>query len=91
MEKTTQEVNKFAAKRGVAQCSVSLTMHNLILLMISFHKTCGAISNQHCETFHQDVSIMDKRYLSKWNAGNLKRTSTHKTSKDEKSSECVIM
>jgi len=39
MAKTAREVIKFAADRWVAQCSVPLEMHNLILLMISFHKT----------------------------------------------------
>ena len=39
MEKTAQEVIKYAADRWVAQYSVSLKMYNLILLTISFHKT----------------------------------------------------
>jgi hypothetical protein len=45
------------------------------------------------ETFHQDISSMDKRYLSKGNAGNLKKNfHIHKTcNEEEKSSECVIM
>jgi hypothetical protein len=38
MAKTAWEVIKFAADRWVAECSVLLEMHNLILLMISFHK-----------------------------------------------------
>jgi hypothetical protein len=87
MEKTTREVIKFAADRGVAHCSVSLKVHNLILLMISFHKTWRH-QQQTMQNVSQDISIMDKCYLSKWNAGNLKKNfHTHKTSnKEEKSS-----
>jgi len=32
-----------------------------------FPENCGAVSDEHGECFHQDISSMEKRYQGKWN------------------------
>jgi hypothetical protein len=32
-----------------------------------FPENCGAVSDEHREHFHQDISSMEKRYQGKWN------------------------
>jgi len=36
-----------------------------------FPENCGAVSNEHGELFHQDISSMEKRYQGKWNCAML--------------------
>ena len=36
-----------------------------------FPENCGAVSNDHGERFHQDISSMGKRYQGKWNCAML--------------------
>jgi hypothetical protein len=33
----------------------------------NFPENCGAVSDEHRECFHQDISSMEKRYQGKWN------------------------
>jgi len=37
----------------------------------SFLENCGAVSDEHGELFHQDISSMEKRYQAKWNCAML--------------------
>jgi len=36
-----------------------------------FPETSGAVSDEHGERFHQDISSMEKRYQRKWNCATL--------------------
>jgi len=36
-----------------------------------FPENCGAVSDEHGEHFHQDISSMQKRYQGKWNCAML--------------------
>lgn len=36
-----------------------------------FSSTCGAVSGEHSEKFHQNISSMEKRYQGKWSSGML--------------------
>jgi hypothetical protein len=45
-----------------------LKIHFLQLhLNFFFPENCGAVSDEHGECFHQDISSMEKRYQGKWN------------------------
>jgi hypothetical protein len=46
---------------------MSLKIHLLHSHLDFFPKNCGAVSDEHGEHFHQDVSSMEKRYQGKWN------------------------
>jgi hypothetical protein len=39
-----------------------------ILHLVSFPLNCGAVSNEHGERFHQEISLMEHRYKGKWSA-----------------------
>jgi hypothetical protein len=52
-------------------CNVSLKMHFLHSHFDSFPVDCGAISDEHGERFHQDISAMENRYKGKWSAAML--------------------
>ena len=36
-----------------------------------FPENCGAVSDEYGERFHQDISLMEKRYQGKWNCAVL--------------------
>jgi len=36
-----------------------------------FPENCVAVSDEHGERFHQDISLMEKRYEGKWNCAML--------------------
>ena len=36
-----------------------------------FPENCGAVSDEHGERSHQDISLMEKRYEGKWNCAML--------------------
>ena len=43
-------------------CSMSLKTHFLHPHLDFFPENCGAVSDEHGEGFHQDISSMEKRY-----------------------------
>jgi len=47
-------------------CNMSLKIHFLHSHFNFFQEHCGAVSDEHGERFHQDISSMEKRYLGKW-------------------------
>ena len=51
-------------------CNMSLKIHFLHLHLEFFLENCGAVSDEHGERFHQDIS-MEKRYQGKWNCAML--------------------
>jgi len=52
-------------------CNVSLKIHFLHSHLDFFPESCGAVSDEHGELFHQDISSMEKRYEGKWNCALL--------------------
>jgi hypothetical protein len=46
---------------------MSLKIHFLPTHIDFFPKNCGAVSDEHGERFHQDISSMVKSYERKWN------------------------
>jgi len=47
-------------------CNMLLQIHFLHLHLDFFPENCGAMSDEHRERFHQDISSMEKRYQGKW-------------------------
>ena len=52
-------------------CNVSLKIHFLHSHLDFFPVKCGAVSDEHRERFHQDISSMEKKYQGKWNCAML--------------------
>ncbi|KDR07015.1 hypothetical protein L798_03272, partial [Zootermopsis nevadensis] len=50
---------------------MSLKMHLLCSHLDFFPSNCGAVSDEHGEWFHQDITAMEQRYKSKWSAAML--------------------
>ena len=51
--------------------NMSLKIHFLHLHLDFFPENCGAVSDEHGECFHQDISSMEKRCQGKWNCAML--------------------
>lgn len=47
-------------------CNMSLKIHFLESHLDFFPDNLGAVSDEHGERFHQEISIMEKRYQGKW-------------------------
>jgi hypothetical protein len=43
----------------------------LHLHLDSFPVKCGTVSDKHGEHFHQDITVIGKRYKGKWSATSL--------------------
>lgn len=52
-------------------CNMSLKIHFLHSHLDFFPNNCGAVSDEHGERFHQDISAMEKRYQGKWSPSML--------------------
>jgi len=52
-------------------CNVSLKIHFLHSHLDFFPENCGAVSDEHGECFHEDISSMEKRYQGKCNCAML--------------------
>jgi hypothetical protein len=52
-------------------CNMSLKTHFLHSHLDFFPPKCGAVSDEHGERFHQDISAMEQRYKSTWSAAML--------------------
>ena len=52
-------------------CNMSLKIHFLHSHMDFFPENCGAVSDEHRECSHQDISSIEKRYQGKWNCAML--------------------
>ena len=52
-------------------CNMSLKIHFLHSHLNFFPSNCGAVSDVHGESFHQDVAAMEKRYQGKWSSSML--------------------
>ena len=52
-------------------CNMSLNIHFLHSHLDFFPDICGAVSDEHGERYHQDISSMEKRYEGKWSCAML--------------------
>jgi hypothetical protein len=48
---------------------MSLKLHFLDSHLDFFPQNLGEFSNEHSERFHQDISIMEKWFMGRWNCG----------------------
>ncbi|GBN81957.1 hypothetical protein AVEN_162341-1 [Araneus ventricosus] len=51
----------------VIGCNMSLKLHVLDSYLNFFPQNLGAISDEHGERFHQDISMFEKRFSGRWN------------------------
>ena len=49
-------------------CNMSLKIHFLDSHLDFFPENLGAVSDEHGERFHQQISAMEKRYQERWSA-----------------------
>jgi hypothetical protein len=47
-------------------CNMSLKLHFLQPHLDFFPENMGAVFDEHCERFHQDIYRMEKRHRGKW-------------------------
>lgn len=52
-------------------CNMSIKMHYLHSHLDFFPNNLGAVSDEHGERFHQDLSTLEKRYQGRWDANML--------------------
>ena len=52
-------------------CNMSLKVHVLHSHLDFFAENLGDVSDEHGERFHQDISVMKKLFIGKWNPGML--------------------
>ncbi|GBN47835.1 hypothetical protein AVEN_80670-1 [Araneus ventricosus] len=55
----------------VIGCNMSLKLHVLDSHLNFFPQNLGAISDEHGERFHQDISMFEKRFTGRWNRSML--------------------
>ena len=48
---------------------MSLKVHVLHSHLDFFAENLGDVSDEHDERFHQDISVMERRFKGKWNPG----------------------
>ena len=41
---------------------------DLYISLTNFPDNCGALNDKHDKRFHQDISVVERRYQGKWNA-----------------------
>jgi len=49
-------------------CNMSLKIHFLDSHLDFFPDNLGAVTDEHGERFHQDISTLEKRYQGQWSA-----------------------
>jgi len=64
-------VNKLFQSYQRLGCNMSLKIHFLHSHLDFSPENCSAVSEEHGERFHQDISSMEKRYQGKWNCAML--------------------
>jgi hypothetical protein len=55
----------------VMKCNMSLKLHFLDYHLDLFSKNLEGVSDEHGERFHQDISIVEKLFVGRWNCGML--------------------
>lgn len=64
-------VADFLHSYKVMGCKMSLKIHFLDSHLDFFPENLGAVSDEHGEHFHQQISVMEKRYHGKWSSNML--------------------
>ncbi|UYV73081.1 hypothetical protein LAZ67_10001761 [Cordylochernes scorpioides] len=64
-------VNDLLLSYKALGCIMSLKIHFLHSHLDFFPDNLGAVSDEHGERFHQDISSMEKRYQGKWSSAML--------------------
>ncbi|UYV82762.1 hypothetical protein LAZ67_22000770 [Cordylochernes scorpioides] len=64
-------VNDLLLSYEALRCNMSLKIHFLHSHLDFFPDNLGAVSDEHGERFHQDISSMEKRYQGIWSPGML--------------------
>ncbi|UYV79433.1 hypothetical protein LAZ67_17002595 [Cordylochernes scorpioides] len=64
-------VNDLLLSYKALGCNMSLKIHFLHSHLDFFPDNLGAVSDEHCERFHQAISSMKKRYQGKWSPAML--------------------
>jgi hypothetical protein len=59
-------VQVLISSHGAVGCNMSLELHFLFSHLDFFPDKATAICSEHVETFHQDISQIDKRNSGKW-------------------------
>ncbi|UYV74404.1 hypothetical protein LAZ67_11003429 [Cordylochernes scorpioides] len=81
-------VNDLLLSYKALGCNMSLKIHFPHSHLDFFPDNLGAVSDEHGERFHQDISSMEKRYQGKWSpamlAGLLDTQEGSTTSKDQR-------
>ena len=52
-------------------CDMTLRVHFLNSHLYFFPENLGAVSDEHGQRFHQEISTMEKQYKGKWNSSML--------------------
>ena len=52
-------------------CNMSLKVYGLHSHLDFFAENLGDVSDERGKRFHQDISVMEKRFIEKWNPGML--------------------
>ncbi|UYV67906.1 hypothetical protein LAZ67_5002464 [Cordylochernes scorpioides] len=66
-----QQDGNFQNSLNALGCNMSLKIHFLHSHLDFFPDNLGAVSDEHGERFHQDISSMEKRYQGKWSPAML--------------------
>jgi len=66
-----EPVNNLLQSYQKLGCIMTLKIHFLNSHLDFFPENCGAVSDEHWEHFHQDISSMEKRHQGKWNCAML--------------------
>ena len=53
------------------ECTMSLKVYVLHSHLEFFAENFRDVSDEHGERFHQDISVIEKRFIEKWNPGML--------------------
>lgn len=64
-------INELMISYKTLGCNMSLKIHMLDSHLDFFPSNLGAVSDEQGERFHQDISLMEKRYQGKWSPGML--------------------
>lgn len=59
-------IDKLILAYKALNCNMSLKMHFLDSHLDFFPENLGAVSDEHGERFHQEISAMEKRYQGRW-------------------------
>ena len=59
-------VHKLLTAYKELNCNMSLKMHFLHSHLDFFPENLGAVSDEHGERFHQEITTIEKRYQGKW-------------------------